>query len=157
MEQIFAVAIYCDDIRQEIGGKHSFMGVYNADLVVLELPTSLLKFCIHVRVQFPVDTIAERLRIKVFDNETVIAEVSIPDGTIQEARASIMSAAATADSNSLAFATMIQFTSMQLKEPTSIRVWAIVDDIEIKANGLRVRLPTELERSTTQPMIPGVS
>ena len=41
--------IFCDDIREEVGNKLSFMGVYSADLTVPVLPIVLNKLCIVVR------------------------------------------------------------------------------------------------------------
>ena len=36
--------IYCDDIRQEVGGKLSLMGVYNNVMYVQQFPVTLPKF-----------------------------------------------------------------------------------------------------------------
>jgi len=33
--------IVCDDIREEVGGKHSLMGVFGGDIVLNELPGSI--------------------------------------------------------------------------------------------------------------------
>lgn len=38
-------AIICDDIRQEIGNKMSFIGVYQEDIVVSILPFTFPKLC----------------------------------------------------------------------------------------------------------------
>ena len=42
--QVFTT--FCDDIRQEIGGKLSYMGVYSSDLYVGGFPITLPKFCV---------------------------------------------------------------------------------------------------------------
>ena len=49
MESIFPVTpsgytIYCDDVRHEISGKRTFVGIYHAELLVLEFPTILPVF-----------------------------------------------------------------------------------------------------------------
>ena len=51
---------FCDDIRQEIGGKLSYMGVYSSDLYVGGFPITLPKFCVAIRVMTPADPREER-------------------------------------------------------------------------------------------------
>ncbi|MEI8393661.1 MAG: hypothetical protein WCF85_02920 [Rhodospirillaceae bacterium] len=45
-------AIFCDDIREEIGNKHSFMGVYSGQLVINRYPCLLQTFAVHVWIAF---------------------------------------------------------------------------------------------------------
>jgi hypothetical protein len=41
-------SIFCDDIRNEVGGKLSFIGCYNAVMFVpSQFPCLLPKFCVH--------------------------------------------------------------------------------------------------------------
>ncbi|HEU4660655.1 MAG TPA: hypothetical protein VFS63_08335 [Pseudolabrys sp.] len=50
----YGFCIFCDDIRNEAGGKLSFMGCYNAVMFVpSRLPFVLPKFCIHLHVFSP--------------------------------------------------------------------------------------------------------
>ncbi len=45
----YGVTIFCDDIRPEVGGKLSYMGVYNGTMFVAgDLPITFPKFCISV-------------------------------------------------------------------------------------------------------------
>jgi hypothetical protein len=47
----FGYSIFCDDIRNEVGGKLSFIGCYNAIMFVSgEFPLTLPKFCIHMHI-----------------------------------------------------------------------------------------------------------
>lgn len=39
---------FCDDLRQEVGGKYSLLGIYTGYLYVETFPISIPKFCIHV-------------------------------------------------------------------------------------------------------------
>jgi len=41
--------LMCDDIRQEVGGKTSLMGLYEAHIVVPQIPTALPKLCFFTR------------------------------------------------------------------------------------------------------------
>lgn len=46
-------ALWCDDIRQEVGSKPSFMGVYTGGLVVPQLPLTLPKLCVWLTLSAP--------------------------------------------------------------------------------------------------------
>lgn len=57
--------IYCDDIRQELGGKHSYMGVYGADLVLPSFPTTITRLCIAMQWSDPHQHKARELNLMV--------------------------------------------------------------------------------------------
>lgn len=44
--------IFCDDVREEINNKHSFIGVYDKEIIVKKFPTLLPKFFIVNRIKF---------------------------------------------------------------------------------------------------------
>jgi len=46
--------LYCDDIREEIGNKFSLMGVYASDMLISELPSTISKLCVAVRLVVPI-------------------------------------------------------------------------------------------------------
>lgn len=66
--------IYCDDIRVEMGNKQSLMGVYNTELVVPQLPITLPKLAVCVRVFTPSDRPFKEVIIKAMLNDQVIGE-----------------------------------------------------------------------------------
>lgn len=74
-------AIWCDDIRQEVGNKPSFMGVYTGGLIVPALPTVLPRLAIWCWVVTPIDRPIEKLRLAVLrDDGHQLAEI-VPDRT----------------------------------------------------------------------------
>lgn len=49
-------SIFCDDIRNEVGGKLSFIGCYNSVMFTSpDMPFILPKFCIHTHVISPAE------------------------------------------------------------------------------------------------------
>lgn len=48
-----AVALFCQDIREEIGGTVTLVGVTPDNGAVAEIPSSIPKFCAYIRVNFP--------------------------------------------------------------------------------------------------------
>lgn len=57
--------IYCDDIRQEIGNKLSYMGVYSGELNIPTAPLVLPKLCIVIRAVSEIQDPFEALEIRV--------------------------------------------------------------------------------------------
>lgn len=146
MEDIIVTAIYCDDIRSETGGKLSYMGAYNSDLVVPEFPAQLTKLCIQVAVRLPKDTRAQDMTIKVVNGTETMAEVPFPNGSLQTMLAAALEASKDfAKTKTLNCSLSVQFGSLQIGTPCVIELVAVVDGVEIRGNSLRVRLPTEAE------------
>lgn len=55
MPEILATAIFCDDVREEMGNKHSLMGIYGDNISVPAFPGAMTKFAIYVRIHLPID------------------------------------------------------------------------------------------------------
>lgn len=52
-------ALFCDDLRHEINGKLSLMGVYTGDMYVPHFPITLPKICAFIELHIPLDQTAD--------------------------------------------------------------------------------------------------
>ena len=77
-EQRFVCAIFCDDIRQEVGNKFSLIGCYGQGLVTKNFPVALPKLCAHVRVYTSSNNPFQKLVIRAKLGQEYIAELDIP-------------------------------------------------------------------------------
>ena len=60
-------SIFCDDFRQEVGGKYSLMGVYQADLIYSnDLPFYLPKFVIFIKYHELAGQFSDDLILNIF-------------------------------------------------------------------------------------------
>src|SRR5437667_364391 len=60
-------SLFCDDIRHEIGGKYSVMGIYQVDMILpTPPPFALAKFCILVKYFETLDARADDLLLKIY-------------------------------------------------------------------------------------------
>ena len=76
---------WCDDIRQEVGNKPSFMGVYTGGLVVPLLPIVLPKLCAHAQIYLPAAERAKSLKIRVERSDgLVLAEADVDNSPMFE-------------------------------------------------------------------------
>lgn len=80
----FVYATYCDDVRLEINGKTSLIGVYANAMFVQGFPTNLMKLCVVVNALTPPDRPFNGFKISALFNNKAIAEMEVPLAQLQE-------------------------------------------------------------------------
>lgn len=74
----FVHVIWCDDIRQEVGNKPSFMGVYTGGLIAEKLPSILPRLAAWVHVSSDIENPIKRASVSLErDDGTVL--ISVPE------------------------------------------------------------------------------
>lgn len=68
--RINAIALFADDIREEVGGKESLVGIYPDNIEVPGIPGALGKIVVYFRIHIPVEA----------KFELVTAKLRRPDG-----------------------------------------------------------------------------
>ena len=132
--------IYCDDIRQEVGNKFSYMGVYSSELIVPSTPVLLPKLCIAVKVSTDIGDPFEALEARVVkvkgDDETEL----LSTGALQLPTELY----GLDDGVNRRFAVQLTFmlAPFQIDEETNLRVKAITEREELRGMGLRIRIVT---------------
>jgi hypothetical protein len=74
----FVSVIYCDDIRNEVGNKQSFIGVYRTNLYVPKFPAALPKLCVVISVQTNKNEPFTSLKYRLLNIDAQIAEAVVP-------------------------------------------------------------------------------
>lgn len=86
MNERFLHVIWCDDVRQEVGNKPSFMGVYTAGINVPALPVMLDRLALYVWAYTPKERPYKDVTLSVQrDDGTVFATIStspVDDGDL---------------------------------------------------------------------------
>lgn len=137
----YAHAIYCDDIRDEVGGKSTLVGVYHGSLLVQSFPVTLPKLCVMLQVVMPAELVPEGLKIKVMKDHEVLAEGEMLPPDFQAAIAAIPEeerGAEPSQEKAWVVASNFIFSPMKLDGPGVISARVEAGDREIKANGLRI-------------------
>lgn len=144
LNQRLVLASFCDDIRQEIGNKFSFVGCYQDVMVVQQFPAQLPKLCAHVTVLTPTSKPFERLVIRTKLNEDVVAELEMPVSSLVE---SFNAKAAITELGRLSIRAMIVLSPVIVTEPCKLRIEAETEDGIIPGSYLTIRapLPEELQ------------
>lgn len=140
-------AIYCDDIRNEVGGKYSLMGVYQSEMVFPQFPALTPKFCARITLRFAVeDRPRESLKIQLFSGEALLGVMEINQEQIQSSELPPNDPDIPPEDRILAIQTVLAFSPFQIAAPCRLRLRAYIDGNEIKGNGLKIRQPTPEER-----------
>lgn len=76
--------LFCDDIRHEVGGKYSYIGVYGERLIVSTFPTILPKLCLALKVVTPAATPFSQLSLEVLIDDQTLAHWSFDEAALAE-------------------------------------------------------------------------
>ena len=72
----YVFAVWCDDIRQEIGNKPSFMGVFTGGILLPSVPGVLSRLSVYLWLVMPIEQSIESMDIQVVrDDGFVLAEI----------------------------------------------------------------------------------
>lgn len=77
MSDRYVHVIWCDDIRQEVGNKPSFMGVYTAGITIPALPAIMDRLALHVWAYTPNEKPFKNITVSVQrDDGHVLASIT---------------------------------------------------------------------------------
>ncbi len=132
----FLTALFCDDIRHEMGNKLSFMGCYQGELNVLSAPALLGKLCVYVSAWTPKEKPFKTLVFRIVqDDDMELARLELAAEVLEEA-APVTDAGATRKTVS----TAITFAPFFIEKPTSLRLLAITEEGEIVGPRLLIKV-----------------
>lgn len=128
-------AIFCDDIRHEIGNKMSYIGVYQGELIVPEIPIALPRLCIFATALTPISRPFKSLTLRVLLNdETELARLEVPPETFADLP-EIQDASVTRKQVS----TALSFSPFFIERQTTLRLMADTDEGEIVGPRLLIK------------------
>lgn len=129
-------ALYCDDIRQETGGKLSYMGTYNQSLLLAALPAVLPKLCVMVKVSVPTSEVNfEQVIIRVLHDDAIIGEGTFqcPNDAEDERIEN--------ESGGLKVTTLMShfvFSPFVINAPSSLKIRVLINEDEFKGPSLAI-------------------
>jgi len=129
--------VFCDDIRHELGGKLSYIGVYNGVLFVPTFPATLSKLCLAMNVLTPADRPFAKLTVRLLKDEEVLVEGTLDDAQLSAA-VGVPADDVMAKDGVLALQSVIVFSPFVLEGPCILRVRAATEEGELRGPGLRV-------------------
>lgn len=134
----YAHAIYCDDIREEVGNKMSLMGIYREKLLVSQFPAVLPKLCVALWVVTPIDHPFKKIQIRLHVGDQIAADVAVPDNVL----ADIGKVEQQDETKSRVHIlhTAVAIANLRMEQPTRVKLRVHTEDDELKAGALDVEL-----------------
>ena len=134
----FVSVIYCDDIRNEVGNKQSFMGIYRSALYVVDFPAVLARLCVVINIQTSADEPFKSLRIRLLNYDDQIAEAMAPPGMLEGQKQAIASATTHGPDGILVCSWAFVLSPFAVEKPMRLRVRVDADGVELKGPALGI-------------------
>ena len=145
----FVHAIFCDDMRQEMGNKISFMGCYQGELFVPFAPVALPKLCVFVTISTPAERPLKALSIRVDQGGNTIANIETPSADWAQPMPP-----APDDVTRLLANVGFMLSPFAINEPGDIRVVVTTEEGEILGPRLRIKLALPAVAAAAEPLAP---
>jgi hypothetical protein len=139
----YGYSIFCDDIRNEAGGKLSFIGCYNGIILISgQFPLVLPKLCVHVHILSPASQPFSSIAVRCYlpgDDEPFFEEpIETPERQDQTELVVNLKTDTSAPLFIVA-ATSLIFAPLELRSSGLMRVRAVIDaDQELRLGSLRI-------------------
>jgi hypothetical protein len=134
----YAHAIFCDDIRQEVGNKQSYMGVYISEMILPSLPFILQKLCCQVSVVTPIERPFQKLVFRLLKDDQVIGEKAVASEMLGTLPDSPHAGPLHKEQRILTSISTFLLLGLRIEQPCVFRIRVETEEGEIKANGLSV-------------------
>ena len=131
--------LFCDDIRHEVGGKISFIGVYSGGLFVPTFPVMLPKLCLSVKVVTPADEPLRSLSLRVLKDEETLQEIALDEKQLADASDSAEDMTKEQRKERVQMAQfLLVFSPIQFDGPCALRVRVQTEGGELRGMALKV-------------------
>lgn len=135
----YGTTIFCDDIRDELGGKKTYVGVYSGNLILEGgFPAAIPQFAFAITYFEPLEMSDEDVILRIFlpgSSEMAAVEIPLP---VKDARKNIRMLN-DPDSNIVGVSAGFKISPLVLENEGKILVRAFRGTSEIKMGALRVQ------------------
>lgn len=134
----FFYAVFCDDIRHEINGKLSYMGIYQGALYFPEFPASMPKLCISIHIMLPKDEEFKTICLSGSIDDEEVFNHELPKEQVQADKNSLVD---TKDAKRLMIQTSVIATPITFEKPCRLQISIKVDEEQLEPQTLWVKNP----------------
>lgn len=145
--------IFCDDVRQEVTGKQTLVGVYSGQMVITgNLPVTLPQICAVTtfRLAPPSEPVAATIRVFKSGQDDPLFEIKVD---MPAAKPSDFASPPDPDPDCLKFLQMTltaQLQGVAITEACTLKVRAFVGEDEIRLGALQILItPPEVEEQAS--------
>lgn len=144
--------IFCDDIRHEVSGKLSLIGVYSGILIARQLPITLPMLCLRVIAVTPSDQPFRSLAVRVLKDDDLLAELPMDERRLLEIADQPRNEDPGSDVRKMrVFQFEFRFSPIAFDSPCVLRVRVQTEAGELPGPGLKVEAVDDLPDGMLPP------
>jgi len=148
MHSFSAIAIFCEDIREEVLGTNTIVGVLPDNMRVAALPGSIPKLGLYVRINIDPNSDLEPISVRlVYPNGEEREVIRFTDSLIQRAKSQTLESGGTL----AGIISKTVFSDFALREVGRIRALVKVGDREVVAGSLNVKIAEATSPTASEP------
>lgn len=155
------VALFCDDVRQEISGQHTYVGVYgnriniNSNDQVISLPTFVVVSNLVIPNDYKFKKCVQVIKInyKKDKSEEILCENEFP----KPEESASETTGSSADNLNLKILAVNGFTPFLIKEDLTVSVLFYLDDFEVEIGSMEIVIndsTSQIEQNLSPPQKP---
>ncbi len=132
-------AVFCDDIRHEVGNKASLIGIYNGDLLASDLPIFMPRLGVMFHLRIPLGDDLSSVTYKIAFGDEIIVQLDVLLAVSPDRSSIVQSRPEGQDPAS--FQSVVSFLSippMTFTAPCTLRAIAVANGVEYIASKLHV-------------------
>jgi hypothetical protein len=129
-------ATYCDDVRQEVGNKLSYLGVYGPNLVVQSYPTSLVKLCCIFSLRVPMSSAPKHVVFRLLRDEEILFEAELSSSEFKDPGVSTLEDGG--GSRVITISAIAQLVGFPVTQRCVLKARAMVDGKELRGGALEL-------------------
>jgi hypothetical protein len=146
MQEISLFGTYCDDIRQEVGGKLSLIGCYSGEMLFPHFPATLPKICVQILLKFPpTKRPTKYLSVELLKDEETLAKAELNEEALSAIPIPEEDSDIPIEDRYLGMPLGFVVAMVQFDAPCRLRLRATVDEKIVKGNGCKVRVANQTE------------
>lgn len=134
----YGYSVFCDDIRNEVGGKLSFIGCYNGVMFVRSsFPLTFPKLCVHFHIVSPSSMPYSSLQVRCYlpgMTEPFVDEVLDAPSPVEQLKLADKLEKGVAAPQLIVAAGSFVFAPLEISEPGLVRMRAVIDGDPVEAS-----------------------
>lgn len=151
----FFEVIVCDDVREELGNKRSFMGIYENAIVLDAFPAILPRLCFVMKARTPADRPFESLTFLVKRDDEVIIHAEMTAGQLAVIAGQEISLLADGappdpgDSSAVTVTAIMVLSPMTFEKPCRLRFLALTESEELRGGSFVVTTKDVMQKAAS--------
>lgn len=133
MNDRFLTALFCDDVRHEVGNKLTLVGCYSGQMQITAIPATLPKLCVHITASAPRDNPFKQLTLLVCQGDHELARLEIPQNELVKATGRVPG-----EEERVGIVSVFAFSPVQVEKPCVFTVQAMTEEGLLKGSHLQI-------------------